>query len=125
VLVPAERIDHRAQRPTTPLREESVAYGAYLSATCTGCHGPGFSGGPIPGAPPDVIPGTNITPAGQIGSWAAEQFVATMRTGLLPDGRVIDPKDMPWPALGTMTDDELGAIYLYLMSLPPRPTGNR
>jgi mono/diheme cytochrome c family protein len=125
VLVPAEHIDHRAQRPTAPVREESVAYGAYLSTTCSGCHGPGFSGGPIPGAPPDVTPGTNITPAGQIGSWSREQFVATMRTGLLPDGRVIDPKVMPWPQLGTMTDHELGAVYLYLRSLPSRPTGTR
>jgi cytochrome c553 len=125
VLVPAERIDHRAQRPAAPAREESVAYGKYLATTCTGCHGVGFSGGAIPGAPPDATPGTNLTPSGRIGTWSRDEFVRTMRTGRRPDGYAIDPKDMPWPQLGEMTDVELGAVYLYLTSLPPLPTGRR
>jgi hypothetical protein len=32
---------------------------------------------------------------------------------------------MPWQALGQMTDDELKALWLYLQSLPAKPTGSR
>ena len=44
-LLPAEIIDHDAPRPSAPPRGATVAYGEYLAVGCTGCHGPGFSGG--------------------------------------------------------------------------------
>jgi len=31
---------------------------------------------------------------------------------------------MPWPAIGKMDDEELGAIYAYLTHLPDHPGGS-
>jgi len=32
---------------------------------------------------------------------------------------------MPWKSYRHMSDDELKAVYAYLMSLPPKAFGNR
>ncbi len=53
-LYSAERIDHAAPRRAPPAPAETVEYGAHLAIGCTGCHGEGLSGGPIPGAPPEL-----------------------------------------------------------------------
>ena len=103
----------------------TAEYGKYLAdnAGCPSCHGPGLSGGKIPQAPPDTVPAANLTPTG-LGQWTEADFVRTIRTGTRPDGRVLDTF-MPWPYYSQMTDDELGAIWRYLQSVPPRPTGTR
>jgi mono/diheme cytochrome c family protein len=50
---------------TTPVRAVergvTVEYGRYLAAGCVGCHGAGYSGGKIPGTPPDFLPTANLT----------------------------------------------------------------
>jgi cytochrome c553 len=125
-LVPAELIDHDALRPPAPERGVSVEYGAYLAGLCSLCHGPGFSGGPIPGTPPDDPPALNLTPAGELQGWSFEDFLTAMRTGVTPSGRQLRDEYMPWKTLfGDMTDEEWEAIWLYLQSLPPREYGNR
>ena len=49
----AEKIDHSVP-PSQPVPEAvSVEHGKYVSGMCIGCHGPNFSGGKIPGGPPD------------------------------------------------------------------------
>ena len=48
---------------------------------------------------------------------AQEQFVSTMRTGIDPAGHELS-KEMPWRPIGKMDDEELGAIYEYLIHLP-------
>ncbi len=124
-FVPAELIDHSASRPTAPPPGVTVAYGEYLATGCTGCHGPQFSGGRIPGAPPEFIPVANITPhATGIADYEEDDFFRLMREGDRPDGSTVD-EQMPWRALGQMTDDELSAMWLYLRSLPPLEYGNR
>jgi cytochrome c553 len=125
-LVPAELIDHEAPRPTAPERGVSAEYGAYLAGLCSLCHGPGFSGGPLPGTPPDDPPALNLTPAGALQHWTFEEFLAAMRTGVTPDGRQLRDEFMPYQSLfGDMTDEEWEAIWLYLQTLPPREYGNR
>jgi mono/diheme cytochrome c family protein len=121
----ADTIDHTAPRPTAPPPGVTAAYGAYLAETggCRGCHGPGLSGGPLPGGPPDTPVPTNISPAG-IGSWTEADFFRALRTGARPDGSRIDPF-MPWGYTSQMTDDEIRAVWLYLQTVPPKPTGNR
>jgi hypothetical protein len=44
-----------AARPAAPPAGPTAAYGAYLAQTggCVGCHGPGLSGGRMPGARPN------------------------------------------------------------------------
>jgi mono/diheme cytochrome c family protein len=123
--VPADLVDRSkppaAPPPAGPTRE----YGAYLTVVggCTGCHGQGLSGGPLPGAPPTAPPPSNITPTG-IGTWTEEDFFRALRTGARPDGSRIDPF-MPWAFTSKMTDDEIRAVWQYLRTVPPRPSGTR
>lgn len=100
-------------------------YGRYLAEVsgCAGCHGHGYSGGPVAG-PPGLPPASNLTPAGPMAAWSESEFVQAMREGIRPDGSTID-EFMPWRVLGGMSDDELRAIRLYLRSLPARETGNK
>jgi mono/diheme cytochrome c family protein len=120
----AERIEHNAPRPEAPERGITAQYGQYLALTCTGCHGAGFSGGPVPGAPPDALPAPNLTPGGDLAGWTEADFVRTLRTGVTPLDHNLDPEQMPWPVLGQMTDDELKAVWLYLRSLPATEYSN-
>ena len=53
----------------------------------------------------------------QIG-WTPEQFVTTLHTGVDPSGHALDDKQMPWPFIGRLDDDELAALYAYLNNLP-------
>ena len=125
-LLPAELIDHAAPRRAAPAARVTAEYGAYLATGCTGCHGAGFSGGRIPGTPPDWKAAANITPdpATGLGRWTEQDFVRAMRTGRRPDGSGIDPL-MPWKALANMNDTELRALWAYLRTVPAKPRGGR
>lgn len=120
----AEEIDHSFVPPKSVKAEVSAAYGDYLAATCTGCHGTDFSGGPVPGAAPGDPPAANLTPASNLANWSEEDFMATLRTGVTPEGKVLDPQYMPWPITTLMTDDELSALWLHFQSLPPVESDN-
>ena len=124
-LVPAEKVDHDGRRPVAPEPGLTVEYGQYMAVGCTGCHGPGFSGGPIPGVPPEWPEAANITPGGELANWTEQEFIDTLRNGLTPSGKQLNPEYMPWPTFGQMTDDELRAMWLYLQSLPAKKTGKR
>ncbi len=119
-LVPHDGITRR-----TPPAGATAEYGAYLATVggCTGCHGPGLSGGHVPGTPPSFKPAANLTPTG-IGQWSEQDFVTALREGKRPDGSVIDPF-MPVKYTAQMTDDELRALYAHLRTVPPRETGTR
>ncbi len=125
--LPAEAIDHSAPHLAAVDRTVSVEYGAYLAATCTGCHGQSLSGGPIPGVPGEPPYPSNLTPNPEtgLGGWQEADFVQAIRTGQRPDGSTINPQLMPWPAFSQMTDGELSALWLYLESIPAQPFGNR
>ena len=111
-IIPAQVIDHDAPR-FEPEPGVTVEYGHYLTQYCHLCHGPDLSGGTEgPGT------GPNLTPGGELGSWTEADFVQTLRTGVTPTGKNLDPEMMPWKQVGQMTDDELKAIWLYLQSLP-------
>jgi hypothetical protein len=60
-----------------------------------------------------------------LGQWTEADFVRALRTGQRPDQTAINPKAMPWPVLGQMTDTELSALWLYLQSVPAKSHGNR
>ncbi len=119
ILLPVEGIDHTVAAPGRIEPVASVEYGAYLITTCTGCHRPNLAGGPIPGAVPGEPQPANLTPAGNLANWTYEEFANTLRTGITPDGKVLDASVMPWPMALELTDIELEAIWLYLSSLPP------
>jgi hypothetical protein len=48
-----------------------------------------------------------------------------MRTGKTPEGKQIDPQNMPWSSFALMKDDEIKAIFMYLKTLPPTATSTR
>lgn len=123
----AQKIDHTLA-PAAPVPEAvSPAHGAYVAQACIGCHGPGLSGGRIPGAPPDWPAAANLTPgAGSaLAKYAdAKSFVAMMRSGQRPDGTAVSTV-MPFGALKAMNDVDLEAVFLHLKSLAPRAAGSR
>jgi mono/diheme cytochrome c family protein len=125
-LVPAELVDHDAARPAAPAPGVTPEYGRYLATTCTGCHGDGFSGGPIPGAPPEMQIPLNITPdtVTGIGKWSRDQFATAIRTGVRPNGVPLG-KDMPVELFKHFTDDEVTALWTYLQTVPAKAHGGR
>ncbi len=126
-LVPAEVINQTAPRPADVPEGETVAYGQYLAGSCAGCHGGGFSGGKVPGAPPEMPPARNLTPdsTSGIGKWTLANFREALRTGMLPDGVQIDTIAMPIAATRHLSDLESSALFRYFMSLPAKLYGNR
>jgi len=53
-----------------------------------------------------------------VGNWTEEEFLDTLRSGRhLGRGRPLLPP-MPWQVYGQMTDEDLGAIYAYLQTVP-------
>jgi mono/diheme cytochrome c family protein len=123
----AEKIDHSLP-PSKPVPVgATVEHGAYVATMCIGCHGAGFSGGKIPGGPPDWPPAANLTPgAGSVMPryQALDQFQAMMRTGKRPDGSAVSTV-MPFGSLKTLNDTDLAALHTYLKTLSPRSAGNR
>jgi mono/diheme cytochrome c family protein len=97
---------------SSPARAASVDYGNYVVGWngCRECHGERLTGG-----------GGGVLPKGPnlrvVKGWTREQFLQTLRTGVDPFGKKLDPEMMPWKLLGRLDDDELSAVYLYLNTL--------
>jgi mono/diheme cytochrome c family protein len=122
----AEKIDHTAP-PTQEVGDTLVARGHYIAQGCTGCHGEHFSGGKIPGTPPSWPPAANLTSAPDSAMshyTSVDQFKSMLRTGKRPDGSAVS-EVMPFKALGYMNDPEIDALFAYLKTLEPRPSGQR
>lgn len=111
-----DRIDHSTPPPAAPEPGVTVAYGKYLSHTCTECHGVNLNGAPF-GPPGQEVPTPNLTPGGTLAAWSEAEFITTLRTGVTPGGYELN-EEMPWQSYGQMRDDELKALWLYLQSLP-------
>jgi mono/diheme cytochrome c family protein len=123
VLDVARRIDHTKEFSMNP--EPTAAYGKELGRMCTGCHGEKLSGGPIPGAPSDLPVPLNITPHETgLKDWSFADFEKLMRQGDRKNGKKLDPF-MPIAAFGKLDDVEMKAIWEYLRTVAPVPTGNR
>ncbi len=114
--------------------EDQLARGRYLVrfGGCNDCHTPGYflgkpdmarflGGGDVgfelPGLGTVVAP--NLTPDRDtgLGTWTREQIIAAIQTGVRPDGRVLAPI-MPWRAFAELSKQDVGAIAVYLQSLP-------
>lgn len=116
-LIPSHASAHASVPPTT---EVSVEFGRHLAGVCSGCHGPTFAGGPIPGGDPSWAPAKNLTPhADALGPWTYGDFVRALREGRRPDGTaLLEPMTFVLPAGQSMSDVELEALWTYLRSLP-------
>lgn len=126
-FLPAENVDHSTPVPPAPPVGPTVEYGEYLAHACVGCHGNGYSGGHIPGTPPDWPPAANITPDRNtgIGTMTMAQFADAVRRGRKRNGQQINPMHMPWRQLAELTDDELAGLFAFLHTRPAKPAGQR
>jgi mono/diheme cytochrome c family protein len=120
----ARRIDHSAIEKA-PAPSATAQYGKHIAKVCMGCHGTTFSGGPIPGAPPDLPTPTNITPdATGIKDWTYADFTKLLDQGVKKNGEKLNPF-MPLEALTNMDDTERNALWAFLRTLPAKPFGGR
>lgn len=114
-LLPAEMIDHNRTLVKDVKAEVSIDYGKYLSISCIGCHRENLKGGePLAPGLPSVA---DISSSGNPGKWSEEQFMSTLRTGETPEGKKLNPEEMPWTMTKGYTDTELKALYAYLRSM--------
>lgn len=99
---------------TAPSKGPTAEYGKYILSyqDCRDCHGEDLLGGVE----------DQLTPFGPnlkvVKTWTQEQFITTLRTGVNPMDYALDPAKMPWKSIGRMDDEELKAIYVYLLDLP-------
>lgn len=114
---------------------EQVRRGAVLAklGDCAVCHtAPGgrtFAGGRALATPFGTLFSDNITPDPDtgIGGWSLEAFKRAMRDGVRRDGAHLYPA-LPYEHFTHVTDDDLGALYAFLMTRRPvvaRPPANR
>ena len=98
---------------TAPPRSPGLQYGEYILSyqDCRACHGDKLTGG-VPGQLAPLGPDLNL-----VKGWKFEEFVATMRTGVDPNGHELG-KQMPWRPVGRMADEDLRSIYEYLTHMP-------
>ena len=116
-----ERLQPLQQPPSFP--REVVAKGAELAhlGNCLGCHtdegGKAYAGGTPIKTPFGTIHGTNITPDADtgIGRWSQEAFARAMREGVDRDGRHLYPA-FPYDHFTRLTDDDIAALYAFLMT---------
>ena len=114
------------ERPNpTSFTAESVAKGEVLAAEghCLSCHvrpgGQPFAGGYGVNTPFGIIYGSNITPDLKtgIGGWSLEAFTRAMREGVSRDGSHLFAA-FPFNAYTELDDDDVRALYAYLMTRP-------
>jgi mono/diheme cytochrome c family protein len=133
------------ERPiVAPDVRDRVAYGRYViqaKGNCFGCHSADFTklDGAHPersagylgggnrvndaGGSPVITPNLTPDPETGIGRWSEVEFIRAVREGLRPDGT---PLRGPMQLYKELTPDEVGAVYVYLRTVPPirnpRPT---
>jgi cytochrome c1 len=122
----AAKIDHSLAPQQAVEAGVNVKHGRYVANMCMGCHGEHFSGGKIPGGPPDWPAAANLTP-GEGTAMArykdSAAFISMLRSGKRADGSAIQV--MPFEALGKLNDVDAQALHAYLLTLPARPAGGR
>jgi mono/diheme cytochrome c family protein len=103
-----------------------VAKGKILASAgnCATCHtaagGQAFAGGYAMATPFGTIYTTNITPDREtgIGQWSLAAFTRALREGVARDGKHLFPA-FPYDHFAILTDQDIGALYAYLTTVPP------
>lgn len=111
--------------PGTLYTAETIERGRQLAAAgnCVVCHtapgGVSNAGGRAMSTPFGTVFSTNLTPDPEhgIGRWSFSAFQRAMREGISRDGRHLYPA-FPFTSFAKMNDDDLMALYGYLMAQP-------
>lgn len=140
----AKLLTHTVWRPLpypkapqqAPAKTDKVAYGRYLvthALECYACHSadfktmnvdepeksPGFLGGDnaLVGLSQEKVYSANITPDAEtgIGKWTEASLKRALRDGIRPDNTLVR---YPMEPMRELDDDDIGAIYAYLMQVP-------
>jgi len=118
-IAPITRLD-----PST-YSQATIERGRQLAGlgNCAGCHtvpgGTPYAGGFPLETPFGTVYGTNLTPDVDtgIGAWSFSAFQRAMRDGISRDGHHLYPA-FPYPSFTRAGDDDLTALYAFLMSQP-------
>lgn len=133
--------EERTLRAAAP-KPGDADYGKYVAhrSACVACHtnadargkliGVPLAGGrmfPLPAPAGGAVWSANLTPDDEtgLGKWTKEMFIGKFRAGNLEAARAVTVNKgdfqtiMPWWAYADMTDEDLGALYDYLKTLPP------
>jgi mono/diheme cytochrome c family protein len=113
-----------------PNPADTVASGKYLVmlADCQFCHNDNFAGGKkfqIPGRDPIVSLNISPTSGSATGGKPRDSFIGRFKAFASDGARRLrapagNPSSvMPWTDLARMSDEDLGAIYDYLKTVPP------
>jgi mono/diheme cytochrome c family protein len=122
-----------------PDRNNAISYGEYLVTVggCNGCHTQTDKGTPIPGKtlaggvnydlPFGVLTSANLTPDTEtgIGRWSKDFFISRFKAYALDSAGIKNVERnefntiMPWTMYAGMTEEDLGNIYDYLMTVKP------
>jgi hypothetical protein len=132
---PLSRLINSAPEPITepvpdPDRSNRVVYGEYLVriGACRDCHTPmdaqgtslthlDMAGGNVFTGPFGAVASGNITPAPSgIPYYDERLFITMMRTGMVGARKLHDR--MPWTMYSGQTDEDLGAMFAYLQTIP-------
>jgi mono/diheme cytochrome c family protein len=75
----------------------------------------------FPGPRGSRVYAKNLTPDGEtgIGKWTEDQFVATLKRGIRPDGVKYAVTPMEWNIYANMNEEDARAIYRYLRTIKP------
>lgn len=114
-----------AESAATGAPDSEIQRGKYLAlaGNCASCHttanGAFMAGGLAFDTPFGTLYSTNITPDTEtgIGSWTGDEFLASMRAGVRPNGDHLYPV-FPYTAFTKVIDEDVAAIFAYLKSIP-------
>ena len=119
---------------TDPAERAIAERGRYIVKTtgCIGCHAVGTTQGPdltkyLGGggikihSPHATFVSRNLTPDQEtgLGRRTDDDVKRVTRSGVFPDGHVVDATAMPWGAFSNWTEEERHAVVVYLRHLPP------
>ena len=106
--------------PALVAKGEKLAAAGYCITCHTRPHGEPYAGSLAMATPFGTIYSTNITPdrATGIGSWSFEAFNRAMHEGVARDGSHLLPV-FPYDHFTKVSDDDVKAIYAFLMTQPP------
>jgi mono/diheme cytochrome c family protein len=119
-------IDATKPIPASTFDNATIDKGAALVAIgdCAFCHtkpgGESFAGGRKLDTPFGAVFSSNITPEADtgIGAWSLAAFTRALREGVDRSGNYLYPA-FPYDHFTKVKDDDIAAIYAYLMTRPP------